>query len=265
MMQCQEARNWISPYLDSELDPTKTFEVSQHLESCAPCRDRFKKEGRADELISAALRREESLVDWAVIERQVLAPARRVIPIRPRWLLAAAACIAFVLISQGGWLDNTVAAHPAQWAVDELHDLSPDCRPFPKGPGCTPGDINEIATAALDCTLGIPITGGRIGGHPVTLINRSKRTCGTGTDRVEIRLNCCGHPVLLIVGKCAQGGIMKDIAAALKEAGGTYSSQRNSHNINYHIRAIKKGKYIVLAVSPHKVDHLVASVDPTEN
>ncbi len=264
-MQCQEARKWISPYLDSELDPTKTFEVSQHLESCAPCRERFEKEGRADELIGAVLRREESFVDWPALERQILAPARRVIPIRPRWLLAAAACVAFILISQGDWLDNTAAAHPAQWAVDELYTLSPDCSPFPEGRGCTPNEIDEMAETALDCRLSIPITGGRLGGHPVTLIDRHKRTCGAGTDRVEVRLNCCGHPVLLIVGKCGQRGIMKDIAAALEQSGGDYSGQGSSHNKTYHVRAARKGKYIVLAVSPHKVDHLVDGVDPTQN
>lgn len=264
-MQCQEARKWISPYLDSELDPTKTFEVSQHLESCTPCRERFQKEGRADELIGAVLRREESFVDWPAIERQVLAPARRVIPIRPKWLLAAAACVAFLLISSVDWNGSTVAAHPAQWAVDELHTLSPDCLPFPEGPGCTSDDVNEIAEAALDCRLGIPIIDGRLAGHPVTLIQRNKRTCAAGTDRVEIRLNCCGHPVLLIVGKCAQRGIMKDIAAALEKAGGDYSDRCSSQSTKYHVRAIKKGKYIVLAVSPHKVDHLVDGVVPTEN
>ena len=265
-MQCQETRKWISPYLDSELDPTKTFEVSQHLESCASCRARFEKEGRADELIGAALRREESFVDWTAIERQILAPVRRVIPIRPKWLLAAAACVAIILIIPGVWPGSTVAAHPAQWAVDELHTLSPDCLPFPEGRGCTPNEINEIAATALDCRLVIPIIDGRLADHhPVTLIQRNRRSCGDGTDRVEIRLNCCGKPVLLIVGKCSQRGIMKDIAAALEKAGGDYSKRCSSHRTNYHVRAIKKGKYIVLAVSTHTVDHLVAGVVPTEN
>ncbi len=264
-MRCQEARKWISPYLDSELDPTKTFEVSQHLESCAPCRARFEKESRADGLIGAALRREESFVDWPAIERQILTPARRIIPIKPKWLLAAAACIAFVLISLGNWPGSTVAAHPAQWAVDELHTLSPDCLPFPEGRGCTRDEINEIAATALDCRLGIPIKDGRLGGHPVKLIQSNKRTCDGGTDRVEIRLNCCGHPVLLIVGKCAQSGIMRDIAAALEKAGGDYSDRCSSHSTKYHVRAIKKGKYVVLAVSTHKVDHLVDGVAPTQD
>ena len=256
-MQCQEARKWISPYLDSELDPTKTFEVSQHLESCAPCRERFEKEGRADELIGAALRREESFVDWPAIERQILAPPRRVIPLRPKWLLAAAACVAFLLISQGDWLGSTGAA---QWAVDELHGLSPDFRPFPEGPGCTPSDVNEIAEAALDCRLGIPVSEWRLAGHAVTLIQGDRRT-----DRVEIQLNCCGKPVLLIVGRWAQRGIMQDIVAALEKAGGDYSDERSSHSTKYYVRAVKKGDYVVLAVSTHKVDHLVDSVVPTEN
>ncbi len=263
-MQCQEARKWISPYLDSELDPTKTFEVSQHLESCASCRERFEKEGRADELIGAALRREESFVDWPAIERHILAPARRVIPIRPKWLLAAAACVAFILLSLSDWSQPT-AASPAQWAVDELHTLSPDCLPFPEDRGCTTDEINETAATALDCRLGIPIIDGRLGDHPVTLVQKNKRTCAAGTDRIEIQLNCCGYPVLLIVGKCDQSGIMKGIAAALEKAGGDYSGEGSSHSTKYHVRAMKKGEYVVLAVSTHMVDHLVDGVAPTEN
>ena len=67
------------------------------------------------------------------------------------------------------------------------------------------------------------------------------------------------------MGKCSQRGIMKSIAAALEKAGGDYSDRCSSQSTKYHVRAIKKGKYIVLAVSTHKVDHLVAGVDPTEN
>ena len=36
-MKCQQARIYLSPYLDSELDPTTTYEVSRHLESCPDC------------------------------------------------------------------------------------------------------------------------------------------------------------------------------------------------------------------------------------
>jgi hypothetical protein len=263
-MQCQDARKWISPYLDSELDPTKTFEVSQHLESCAPCRSRFEKEARADELIGAALRREESYVDWPAIERQVLAPARRIIPFRPKWLLAAAACIAIILVIPGVWPGSTVAADPAQWAVDELHELSPDCSPFPEGPGCTPSDVDEMTQAALDCRIGIPISDdGSLGGHPLTLIQRYKRTCAGGTDRVEIQLNCCGKPVLLIVGKCTKQGIMRNLVAELDKSNGKYEGRLSAHNHEYHVRAHRKGKYVVLAVSPHPIDHLVGNVVPT--
>ena len=46
-MKCHDARKWISPYIDSELDPTKTFELSQHLENCESCKTRFGREALA--------------------------------------------------------------------------------------------------------------------------------------------------------------------------------------------------------------------------
>ena len=50
-MKCHEARKWTSPYLDSELGQTKTYEISEHLQQCEACAKRFEGEGRVDEMI----------------------------------------------------------------------------------------------------------------------------------------------------------------------------------------------------------------------
>ena len=50
-MKCHEARKWTSPYLDSELGQTKTYEISEHLQQCEACARRFEAEGRVDEMI----------------------------------------------------------------------------------------------------------------------------------------------------------------------------------------------------------------------
>ena len=44
-MNCKEARRWMSPYIDSELGKTKTFEISEHLRYCPACAERFAADG----------------------------------------------------------------------------------------------------------------------------------------------------------------------------------------------------------------------------
>lgn len=67
-MKCQQARIYLSPYLDSELDPTTTYEVSRHLEGCADCAQIFKAEEKLERAISEYLRRPQG-DEKEVIER----------------------------------------------------------------------------------------------------------------------------------------------------------------------------------------------------
>jgi len=69
-MKCQQARIYLSPYLDSELDPTTTYEVSRHLETCSACADLFAAEEELERAIRARLRRprgdEEEVIERAL-------------------------------------------------------------------------------------------------------------------------------------------------------------------------------------------------------
>jgi len=69
-MKCQRARIYLSPYLDSELDPTTTYEVSRHLESCSACSELFAAEEALERAIRERLRRpggdEEQVVERAL-------------------------------------------------------------------------------------------------------------------------------------------------------------------------------------------------------
>lgn len=264
-MNCQEARKWISPYLDSELDPTKTFEVSQHLESCEPCRDRFEKEGRADELMAATLRREEPFVNWAALERAISTPRRRIALLRPKWVLAAAACIAFLLISLGEWPDRTIAGDPTQWAIDELHNMSPHCEAFSGGPACSSSDIASVASAVLDCKLTLAVYEGRLGGHPVELAAVRERSCDGGKSLLQIQLNCCGKPVLLMVARMEEKGAISAVVQAVKTNKGRFEDFRESYDHTFYVCAVQNGDYLVIAVAPHKVDHLVSQVAIASN
>ncbi len=56
-MKCEEAGRYLSPYLDSELDPKTSFEMSSHFEQCLSCRDRFESERRIEYAMSVELKK----------------------------------------------------------------------------------------------------------------------------------------------------------------------------------------------------------------
>lgn len=58
-MKCQQAHVFLSPYLDSELDSTTTYEVSRHLEGCPDCAQLFGAEEVLERTIGEHLRRPE--------------------------------------------------------------------------------------------------------------------------------------------------------------------------------------------------------------
>src|SRR5256712_12265676 len=55
-MKCAEVRKFVRLYLDSELDAKHSFEVEQHLESCAECAGLFEAEKKFDERLGRFLR-----------------------------------------------------------------------------------------------------------------------------------------------------------------------------------------------------------------
>ena len=92
-MKCREARCYLSPYIDSELDATRTFEISRHLEGCPPCARIFGEEAELELAISERLRRSRG--DEEQVFKRVLA---RAVPGRGRsmgvrLLLAAASLL----------------------------------------------------------------------------------------------------------------------------------------------------------------------------
>src|SRR5207237_9710275 len=55
-MKCAEVRKFVRLYLDSELDVKTSFEVEQHLESCAECAGLFEAEKKFDARLDKFLR-----------------------------------------------------------------------------------------------------------------------------------------------------------------------------------------------------------------
>lgn len=259
-MNCGEARKWISPYLDSELDATKTFEVSQHLEACPPCRKRFDQEIQADRLTAESLRRVEPGVDWAEVERSLTAEPRRHFLLRPRWMLAAAAAVAFLVLGFGEWSRSSNAGNPAKWAVDELHRLSPDSSPFRSQEGCTPLDVATAAYDILTCHLDLPCGDGPVTGRPVTLVKALRRDCPGGKGRLEVQLNYDGKPVLLTIGKCNELGELRRVRDELGTGDKQLSRTCRAYKNTYHVSSRRVGDYVIVAVSPHDTNPLVSDI-----
>src|SRR5258706_1739474 len=59
-MKCEEISRFLSPYLDSELDPKTSFEMSNHFDHCASCHERFEAERRIEYAMSAELKKSAS-------------------------------------------------------------------------------------------------------------------------------------------------------------------------------------------------------------
>src|SRR6266567_9421325 len=76
VMKCAEVRKFVRLYLDSELDAKNSFEVQQHLESCAECAGLFEAEKKFDQRLSRFLRsgRPTSAL-WEKVETTI-APSR---------------------------------------------------------------------------------------------------------------------------------------------------------------------------------------------
>src|SRR5881394_2337461 len=78
-MRCEETSRYLSPYLDSELDPRTSFEMSSHFEQCGSCRERFEAERRIDHAISTELKKSEPRDEehWNLAKARVRKPGGR--------------------------------------------------------------------------------------------------------------------------------------------------------------------------------------------
>src|SRR5437762_12839347 len=92
VMKCAEVRKFVRLYLDSELDSKHSFEVEQHLESCAECAGLFEAEKKFDERLGRFVWHGEMTRSlWEKIEAQI-APSGSP-RIRALWPLALAASL----------------------------------------------------------------------------------------------------------------------------------------------------------------------------
>jgi len=119
-MRCDEIRRWISPYLDSELDPHTNFEIAQHLEVCPECQGVFEAERRLESALSESLKAgADTEVAWdRAIHRMLATPIWGL----RRWQVAVAA-MGLVLALVGGWRGWVVARQDLVRSAARNHQL----------------------------------------------------------------------------------------------------------------------------------------------
>ena len=204
-MNCKEPRKWMSPYLDSELGATKTFEVSEHLRTCPECTARFEAERRADQTMRARFSNETMPEElWSKIAGSVSTPSwARVLRSQRYWAMAA--CLVLVV---GGVLvvRQIGAAQHAPMLIKQFVAETPGNTPFAPSGSATGADaLAMVLRDSFRVALSVPSNLETMGHRNFQVVSTTQRRDANGREFVEVRLNCCGEPMLMVLAKSADG------------------------------------------------------------
>ncbi len=256
-MNCRDTRRWMSPYLDSELGQTKTFEISEHLRKCASCAERFEREGHVDGLLAEHLSRTPDL-DWDQVLRGAMRKPR---VFRPFQLsaLGLAACVALVMwVAWPGPIEEPTRAD--RWIATALADAAPDSTPFRRISNASV-DFAALAKSTLGVDLRVQFPPEILNRHAVELVSVRARVTGDNTPYLELRVNCCGEPVLLAIALRENAPRLGAILSEL--AGDDVQSKTLASGVNVVSRF--DGAIVVLAASHHPIAGLVPAFRGTRS
>lgn len=277
-MNCQECRRWWSPYLDSELDATKTFEISEHLRVCECCRTRFDREAEIDALTRERLALGEKMPDamWAAIRHDVCNPQPRVFRLFG-WPLAMAASIALIFVA-GFMLSRdgnppvagpgavANAGGPTRSVVELLREASPQLAAFELTPV---GDVEERLSQLARDMFGVSVSLSmeRSMGHDVRIVDVGMRTDETGAQYLELRVNCCGKPALVAMSRRQDRPIVREIKEVCDRCAGSDDAPASVID-GVAVQTVERDGVIIAAAAgadpQHKhVEALLASVTVT--
>jgi mycothiol system anti-sigma-R factor len=120
-MECREVRSRLSPFLDDELDPVASREISAHLESCPSCAAALDQQRKLGESLRRDLEyhRAPDLLRARILRDTRAAAAPEAARARPaarpwRWLSAAAAVFA---VTGGTWWVATLQGDRADQLI----------------------------------------------------------------------------------------------------------------------------------------------------
>lgn len=250
-MDCKTARQWISPYLDSELEKAKTFEICEHLRICDACRRRFDAERQVEALACDRLRQDEMpAAVWAQLRSEVNRSGNWRRLSFPAGLLATAAIIAVaaVVLPQTGWFGGKNVAVPVRWDAI-VKDALPSNAVF---------DEAEIQQALQDrYGLALSTDLKDTAGHPVRIIGGMPVVFGN-QDAYQVRVECCGRPAVITLLHMADAAALPSELKDLSGVALGHSVMRDGINI----RVEKVGEVESFIASEHYLDGLVHTLRP---
>ena len=191
-MKCAEVRKFVRLYLDSELDAKHSFEVEQHLESCAECAGLVEAEKKFDVRLGRFLRRgDPTRALWENIAVQI-APVRRG-KLRALWPIALAASV--VIVAGAVFLTKSRGLDLAN-AVEECHSAYVHQLTAPEFNGPVPDKIAQQFGGQLDTAAFAYLP------SQTTFNSSGARLCHVEGVPVALILGHCGKiPVSMIVFK----------------------------------------------------------------
>jgi len=164
-MKCNEIRNLVLAYLDSELDAKTSQEIQLHLQSCNECAELFAREEKFNERLFGVLRVGQTTPAlWEQIESRVR-PQRPSAWVFPRWKAVTvgslAASVAVGLIAGFILLRSGASSLDLAKAVEKDHSEFLDGKMRPDFSGALPDEIagkmgDRLDAAAFNKT---PTTG----------------------------------------------------------------------------------------------------------
>lgn len=165
-MRCNEIRNLVLAYLDSELDAKTSQEIQIHLQTCAECAQLFEQEEKFNERLFGVLRAGQSTPAlWEQIESH-LRPQRRSEWFFPRWKAFALGSLAALLVA--GLVTGLIVFRSGRSSLDLAQAVEKDHRKFLQGKmaaefsGALPAEIARKFEGRLDAAAfsKVPTTGG---------------------------------------------------------------------------------------------------------
>ncbi|MCI0744206.1 MAG: zf-HC2 domain-containing protein [Verrucomicrobia subdivision 3 bacterium] len=152
-MKCNEARNLVVAYLDSELDAKTAQEIQLHLQSCAECAELFAREEKFNEHMFRVLRAGQSTPGlWENVESR-LRPGRNAGWLLRHWKRVALGGVSALILAG---IAIFVTPRLAGSSLDLARAVAKDHREFVAGEmrsefvGRVPNDIAQEFEGRLD-------------------------------------------------------------------------------------------------------------------
>jgi hypothetical protein len=270
-MDCRQARKLMSPYMDSELGATRTYEVSAHLRHCDDCTRRFEAESRVDKAVRARMERESMPpAMWGAIVDRVTHADARPRDDRPflarghiRFAIAAGILLGVGLTAWPPWAQFEFGSDEPQipWLVDALEVAAPDHMAFAGDEDRAPQAQQLIDQFGLQLAVAPSATSVRSARHDAIVVDARQCMDDQGRQYVEIRMNCCEQPVLMVIGRrCRSSG--------LATACGGVDCDGGAHHKNFdgvRFGGVRFGSTSVAVASRHPIDGVLRMIQDRQN